>query len=245
MGSSTFEPASDATTLFKCTAAAAASVAASAACFVRAWWGAEQQQQCQQTAAGAEAPFQMVVRMDIPPGKEGLFNEVYNEHCGFLRAVPGVLGIRRFRTVGYDFTVGGKTRRVDPAPTQANLSVRSCTRAALPPAPVGLPSYPAPLSHACVGCILGPMHTCVVLRSCWCVHACCCYSTPQNAHDRINVADVAVFYLTSPAVPCSPEWAAACEKGRWATQIRPHTCNRKPAPGGSTMWQEIDSSAGP
>jgi hypothetical protein len=114
MGSSTFEPASDATTLFKCTAAAAASVAASAACFVRAWWGAEQQQQCQQTAAGAEAPFQMVVRMDIPPGKEGLFNEVYNEHCGFLRAVPGVLGIRRFRTVGYDFTVGGKTRRVDP-----------------------------------------------------------------------------------------------------------------------------------
>jgi hypothetical protein len=149
MGSSTFEPASDATTLFKCTAAAAASVAASAACFVRAWWGAEQQQQCQQTAAGAEAPFQMVVRMDIPPGKEGLFNEVYNEHCGFLRAVPGVLGIRRFRTVGYDFTVGGKTRRVDPAPTQANLSVRRCTRAALPPAPVGLPSYPAPVPRLC------------------------------------------------------------------------------------------------
>ena len=35
--------------------------------------------------------------------------------------------------------------------------------------------------------------------------------------------------------------AAACEKGRWAAEIRPHTLNRAPAPGGQTVWEQIDS----
>jgi hypothetical protein len=44
------------------------------------------------------APFQLVVRMDIPADKDQLFNDVYNEHCQNLREVPGVLGIRRYKT---------------------------------------------------------------------------------------------------------------------------------------------------
>ena len=35
---------------------------------------------------------------DIPAEKDALFNDVYNEHCENLRAVPGVLAIRRYRT---------------------------------------------------------------------------------------------------------------------------------------------------
>lgn len=47
---------------------------------------------------GAAVPYQLVVRMDIPDDKEQLFNDVYNEHCENLRLVPGVLGIRRYKT---------------------------------------------------------------------------------------------------------------------------------------------------
>ena len=52
------------------------------------------------TAAGEgrTAPYQLVVRMDIPEEKDQLFNDVYNEHCENLRLVPGVLGIRRYKT---------------------------------------------------------------------------------------------------------------------------------------------------
>ena len=35
---------------------------------------------------------------DILAEKDALFNDVYNEHCENLRAVPGVLAIRRYRT---------------------------------------------------------------------------------------------------------------------------------------------------
>ena len=52
------------------------------------------------TAAGegGTPPYQLVVRMDIPEEKDQLFNDVYNEHCENLRHVPGVLGIRRYKT---------------------------------------------------------------------------------------------------------------------------------------------------
>ena len=68
-------------------------------------------------AAAAAAAHYLTPRSlfrDIPPAKDALFNEVYNEHCEYLRGVPGVLAIRRYRTVPYDFTVGGVKRRVDP-----------------------------------------------------------------------------------------------------------------------------------
>ena len=75
---------------------------------------------------------------------------------------------------------------------------------------------------------------------------------------------VAVYDLADPSVCSSDEWvsaagryklaathtywpmplylqAAACEKGRWASEIRPYTLNRAPAPGGQTVWEQIAS----
>ena len=46
---------------------------------------------------GVAVPYRLVVRMDIPADKDQLFNDVYNEHCQ-VRLVPGVLGIRRYKT---------------------------------------------------------------------------------------------------------------------------------------------------
>jgi hypothetical protein len=37
---------------------------------------------------------------------------------------------------------------------------------------------------------------------------------------------VAIYELDSPDVLLSKEWAAAGEKGRWATEVRPYTSNR-------------------
>lgn len=36
----------------------------------------------------------------------------------------------------------------------------------------------------------------------------------------------AIYELENKNVPSSPEWAEAVEKGRWPTQVRPHTSNR-------------------
>ncbi|MBL4721637.1 MAG: hypothetical protein JKY20_10960 [Alphaproteobacteria bacterium] len=35
------------------------------------------------------------------------------------------------------------------------------------------------------------------------------------------------YEIESPAVLLSPEWAAAGERGRWASEVRPHTTNRR------------------
>lgn len=35
------------------------------------------------------------------------------------------------------------------------------------------------------------------------------------------------YEIESPAVLLSPEWAEAGERGRWATEVRPHTTNRR------------------
>ena len=37
---------------------------------------------------------------------------------------------------------------------------------------------------------------------------------------------VAIYELDSPDVLLSKEWAAAGEKGRWASEVRPYTLNR-------------------
>jgi hypothetical protein len=37
---------------------------------------------------------------------------------------------------------------------------------------------------------------------------------------------MAMYELESPDVLLSREWAAAGEKGRWVTEVRPHTTNR-------------------
>jgi hypothetical protein len=36
-----------------------------------------------------------------------------------------------------------------------------------------------------------------------------------------------IYELTSPAVLMSPEWSQAGEKGRWPTDVRPFTTNRR------------------
>jgi hypothetical protein len=35
------------------------------------------------------------------------------------------------------------------------------------------------------------------------------------------------YEIESPSVLLSPEWAEAGERGRWATEVRPHTTNRR------------------
>jgi hypothetical protein len=37
----------------------------------------------------------------------------------------------------------------------------------------------------------------------------------------------AIYEIESPAVLVSKEWAAAVEAGRWPSQVRPHTSNRR------------------
>ncbi len=37
----------------------------------------------------------------------------------------------------------------------------------------------------------------------------------------------AIYEIESPDVLTSPEWAEAVEAGRWPTEIRPHTSNRR------------------
>lgn len=39
----------------------------------------------------------------------------------------------------------------------------------------------------------------------------------------------AIYEIDHPDVLKSPEWASAIEKGRWASQVRPHTRNRQHA----------------
>jgi hypothetical protein len=38
---------------------------------------------------------------------------------------------------------------------------------------------------------------------------------------------VAIYEIDSPDVLLSREWAAAVEKGRWPSEVRPHTSNRR------------------
>jgi len=37
----------------------------------------------------------------------------------------------------------------------------------------------------------------------------------------------AIYEIDSPDVLVSAEWAQACEKGRWASDVRPFTSNRR------------------
>jgi hypothetical protein len=37
----------------------------------------------------------------------------------------------------------------------------------------------------------------------------------------------ALYEIDGPEVLVSPEWAAAVEAGRWPTEVRPHTSNRR------------------
>jgi hypothetical protein len=53
------------------------------------------------------------VSMDVDPGKEALFNEVYDrEHVPNILKVPGVRSATRFCVEPTAVTIGGETRRL-------------------------------------------------------------------------------------------------------------------------------------
>ena len=97
--------------------------------------------------------------MDVEPGKDALFNEVYDqEHVPHLRRVPGVISVTRAVLDTLRITMCGETKNAD---TQ------------------GVPRY------------------------------------------------VCILELETPDVLTSTEWAKAVDAGRWPTQVRPFTRNRR------------------
>jgi hypothetical protein len=53
--------------------------------------------------------------MDVEPGKEVLFNEVYDqEHIPLITKVPGVISATRLKLDTLRITMGGETRTIDP-----------------------------------------------------------------------------------------------------------------------------------
>lgn len=97
--------------------------------------------------------------MDVEPGKEALFNEVYDtEHIPELLKVPGVLAVTRTVAAPLAMAIGGAVKTI---------------------AAEGEPKYSA------------------------------------------------IYELESAEVLTSPEWAAAVERGRWPTEVRPYTRNRR------------------
>jgi len=107
----------------------------------------------------AKAKFLFIASMDVEPGKEALFNEVYDtEHVPELLTVPGVLSVRRAVNVPLTMSIGGERKTIVAE---------------------GEPRYSA------------------------------------------------YYELESAEVLVSEAWARAVEKGRWPSQVRPHTRNRR------------------
>jgi hypothetical protein len=54
-----------------------------------------------------------IASMDVEPGKEAIFNEVYDqEHIPNLMKVPGVLSVTRLVAEPLTMSIGGEERRV-------------------------------------------------------------------------------------------------------------------------------------
>ena len=45
--------------------------------------------------------------------------------------------------------------------------------------------------------------------------------------DGVSATYMAVYEIDDPAVLTSDAWSAESEKGRWASEVRPHTTNRR------------------
>ena len=61
-----------------------------------------------------------IARMDVEPGKDAIFNEVYDkEHVPMLLEVPGVLSVARFKKRELTMIIGGEevTMEVSDQPT--------------------------------------------------------------------------------------------------------------------------------
>ena len=60
-----------------------------------------------------KARYLFTASMDVDPGKEALFNEVYdNEHLPELLKVPGVLAISRNTLVPLQMSIGGEIKSI-------------------------------------------------------------------------------------------------------------------------------------
>lgn len=58
--------------------------------------------------------YYMMASMDIEPGHEANFHEVYNtEHVPSLARVPGILEVVRLRPIPFRMSIGGATRDVE------------------------------------------------------------------------------------------------------------------------------------
>ena len=100
-----------------------------------------------------------IVSMDVEPGKEDLFNEVYdNEHVPYLLEVPGVIAVTRLEKERLTMNLGGK---------QLNIVLED-----------------------------EPKYT-------------------------------AIYEISGPEVLVSAAWTKAVERGRWSSEVRPFTTNRR------------------
>ena len=60
-----------------------------------------------------KARYLFIASMDVDPGKEALFNEVYDtEHVPLLLKVPGVLAVTRATLAPLAMTIGGETKTI-------------------------------------------------------------------------------------------------------------------------------------
>jgi hypothetical protein len=60
-----------------------------------------------------QAKYVFSAAMDVDPGREALFNEVYDtEHVPLLLKVPGVVSIARFKTEELTLSIGGQRRTI-------------------------------------------------------------------------------------------------------------------------------------
>lgn len=101
----------------------------------------------------------MIASMDVDPGHEAIFNEVYDkEHVPNLSKVPGVISVTRYKKGDLTMNIGGERKTI-------------------------------------------------VFEN-----------EPQY---------IAIYELERPEVLTSAAWDKAVEEGRWPSQVRPYTKNRR------------------
>ena len=60
-----------------------------------------------------KARYLFIASMDVDPGKEALFNEVYDtEHIPNLLKVPGVLSVKRYVNEPLTLSIGGEKKKI-------------------------------------------------------------------------------------------------------------------------------------
>lgn len=106
-----------------------------------------------------KAKYLFTASMDVEPGKEGVFNEVYDtEHIPLILKVPGVLSAVRCESVPLEMIIGGERKTL-----------------------------------------------------------------VADGEPRFS----ALYELESAEVLLSQAWAQAVDQGRWPTEVRPFTRNRR------------------